>query len=245
MRQTTITHCSKQLATGTSCFLAATLTPQSNNRLHTRRLTYYVAAPNHACLKYPSRNIDSCLTQSSLSHNHAQSNHTHTHTQTPQANTTHKHHTPHEVWGQMDYPSGLGRNPVQILQLDVYVLSHHTLPRASFYLKINTTGVLLLWSGIVWHAENRIWWNLVFHPFWHPFCWFSYGKWARMGYLANYRFCCDDILYKNETIYIKMTQIGSVGGEIWQLVVKRGVHAVTWIYVSHEAQKWHLSDYPF
>jgi hypothetical protein len=66
-----------------------------------------------------------------------------------------------------------------------------------------------------------------------------------MGYLANYRFCCDDILYKNETIYIKMTQIGSVGGEIWQLVVKRGVHAVTWIYVSHEAQKWHLSDYPF
>ena len=168
MRQTTITHCSKQLATGTSCFLAATLTPQSNNRLHTRRLTYYVAAPNQVCLKYPSRNIDSCLTQSSLSHNHAQSNHTHTHTQTPQANTTHKHHTPHEVWGQMDYPSGLGRNPVQILQLDVYVLSHHTLPRASFYLKINTTGVLLLWSGIAWHAKNRIWWNLVFHPFWHP-----------------------------------------------------------------------------
>jgi hypothetical protein len=39
----------------------------------------------------------------------------------------------------MDYPSGLGRNPVQILALyhlvNVYVLSHHTLPRASFHLK--------------------------------------------------------------------------------------------------------------
>jgi hypothetical protein len=35
----------------------------------------------------------------------------------------------------MDYPSGLGRNPIQILALNVYVLSHHTLPRASFHLK--------------------------------------------------------------------------------------------------------------
>jgi hypothetical protein len=35
----------------------------------------------------------------------------------------------------MDCPSGLGRNPVQILALDVYVLSHYTLPRASFHLK--------------------------------------------------------------------------------------------------------------
>jgi hypothetical protein len=35
----------------------------------------------------------------------------------------------------MDYPSGLGRNPVQILALNVYVLSYHALPRASFPLK--------------------------------------------------------------------------------------------------------------
>jgi hypothetical protein len=35
----------------------------------------------------------------------------------------------------MDYPSGLGRNPVQNLALNVYVLSHHTLPRVSFHLK--------------------------------------------------------------------------------------------------------------
>jgi len=38
----------------------------------------------------------------------------------------------HKVWG---HPSGLDRNPVQILALIVYVLSHHTLPRASFHLK--------------------------------------------------------------------------------------------------------------
>jgi hypothetical protein len=38
-------------------------------------------------------------------------------------------------WGQKDHPSGLDRNSVQILALDVYVLSHHTLPRASFHLK--------------------------------------------------------------------------------------------------------------
>ena len=35
----------------------------------------------------------------------------------------------------MDHPSGLGRNPVQMLALNVYVLSHHTLLRASFHLK--------------------------------------------------------------------------------------------------------------
>jgi len=44
--------------------------------------------------------------------------------------------------------------------------------------------------------------NLDFHPFWHPFCWFFKGKWAKMGYLANYcsvlpHFCCNDILYWN------------------------------------------------
>ena len=43
-------------------------------------------------------------------------------------------------------------------------------------------------------------WNLVFHPFWPPFCWFFKRKWAKMGYLANYcsvlpHFCCNDILY--------------------------------------------------
>jgi hypothetical protein len=36
----------------------------------------------------------------------------------------------------------------------------------------NTTGVLFEWCGIIGDAENRIWWNLVLHPFLHPFCWF-------------------------------------------------------------------------
>ena len=64
----------------------------------------------------------------------------------------------------------------------------------------NTTGVLLLWWEIVQNAKIRIGWNLVFHPFWHPFCWFLEGKWAKMGYLANYcsvspHVCCNAILY--------------------------------------------------
>jgi hypothetical protein len=35
----------------------------------------------------------------------------------------------HEIWGQIDYPSGLGRNPVQILALNVYVLRKNKAPR--------------------------------------------------------------------------------------------------------------------
>ena len=40
-----------------------------------------------------------------------------------------------------------------------------------------------------------------------------------MEYLTNYwvvlpHFCCNDILYRNVTIHINMTQIRSVGGEI-------------------------------
>jgi len=77
------THCSKKLATGTSSFPAATLTPQSNNCLHTRCLTYHMAAPNPACLEYLSRNIDSCTADSSFPRNHAQSINKYT-------NTTHK-----------------------------------------------------------------------------------------------------------------------------------------------------------
>ena len=41
----------------------------------------------------------------------------------------------YKAWGQKDHPSGLDRNPVQILALIVYVLSHHALLRASFHLK--------------------------------------------------------------------------------------------------------------
>ena len=65
-----------------------------------------------------------------------------------------------------------------------------------------TTGVLQ-WSKIAWHAENRIWWNLVFHPFWNPLCGFFQREMGQnMGYLANYcsvspHFCCNDFLYCN------------------------------------------------
>jgi len=105
----------------------------------------------------------------------------------------------HEVWGQMDYPSGLGGNPVQILALNVYVLSHHTLPRASFHLKIRHEYFFcdqgsfdMLKTGF-----GGTWFSTLFGT---PFADFFKGKWAKMGYLANYcsvlpHFCCSDILY--------------------------------------------------
>ena len=39
------------------------------------------------------------------------------------------------MFGPKGPPQWSGQNPAQILVLDVYVLSHHTLPRASFHLK--------------------------------------------------------------------------------------------------------------
>ena len=41
----------------------------------------------------------------------------------------------HEVWGQKDHPSGLDRNPVQILALSFHITGHHAPSRASFHLK--------------------------------------------------------------------------------------------------------------
>ena len=60
----------------------------------------------------------------------------------------------------------------------------------------NTTRVLRYDQELF---DMRIWWNMVFHPFGHPLCWLFKGKWAKMGYLANYcsvlpHFCCNDIL---------------------------------------------------
>ena len=61
----------------------------------------------------------------------------------------------------MDYPSGLGRNPVQNLALNVYVLSHHTLPRVSFHLKtrqeyflndVESLGMLKIGFGGTWFS---------------------------------------------------------------------------------------------
>ena len=98
----------------------------------------------------------------------------------------------------MDYPSGLGGNPVQILALNVYVLSHHTLPRASFHLKIRHEYFFcdqgsfdMLKTGF-----GGTWFSTLFGT---PFADFFKGKWAKMGYLANYcsvspHFCCNDIL---------------------------------------------------
>jgi hypothetical protein len=98
----------------------------------------------------------------------------------------------------MDYPSRLGKNPVQILALDVYVLSHHTLPRFSFHLKTRQEYLFydqesfdMLKTGL-----GRTW----FPPSLAPPVLILSRKWARMRYLANYcsdspHFCCNNIFY--------------------------------------------------
>jgi hypothetical protein len=96
----------------------------------------------------------------------------------------------------MDYPNGLGRNPVQISALNVHVLSHHTLPRASFHLKTRQKYFFydqesfdMLKTGF-----GGTWFSTFFGT---PFADFS--KWAKMGYLTNTApscpICCNYIFY--------------------------------------------------
>ena len=47
----------------------------------------------------------------------------------------------------------------------IYVLSQPR--RASFHLKIRQENYFYDEESF-WGAENRIWWNLVLHPFWTP-----------------------------------------------------------------------------
>ena len=99
----------------------------------------------------------------------------------------------------MDYPSGLGRNPVQILALNVYVLSHHTLPRASFHPKTRQEYFFYDQKSfdMLKTRFGGFWFSTLFGT---PFADFFKGKWAKMGYLANNcsvspHFCCNDIFY--------------------------------------------------
>ena len=99
----------------------------------------------------------------------------------------------------MDYPSGLVRNPVQFLALNVYVLSHHILPRASFHLETRQEYFFydqesfdMLKTGL-----GGTWFSTLFGPLYANF---YQGNWAKMGYLANYcsvlpHFCCNGIVY--------------------------------------------------
>ena len=86
-----------------------------------------------------------------------------------------------------------------------------------------------------------------------PFAEICQGKWAKMEYMANYcsvlpHFCCNNILYWN------MTQIGSVGGEIWQIGGERlGSHRgqldtcnpigsfQAWVFKATNGYLWALS----
>jgi hypothetical protein len=99
----------------------------------------------------------------------------------------------------MDYPSGLGRNPVQVLALNVYVLSHHTLPGASSHLK--TRQEYFFYDQKSFDTlKTRFcgtWFSTLFGT---PFADFSKGK---MGYLAKccsvafapQKFCCNYKFY--------------------------------------------------
>ena len=48
----------------------------------------------------------------------------------------------YEVWGQKDHPSGLDRNPVQVLALSFNISGHHAPTRASFHPKIRQKDFL-------------------------------------------------------------------------------------------------------
>jgi len=48
----------------------------------------------------------------------------------------------HKVWGQLDHPSGLGSNPVQILALSSHITGHHAPSRASFHPKTRQENLL-------------------------------------------------------------------------------------------------------
>jgi hypothetical protein len=110
----------------------------------------------------------------------------------------------HKVWGQTAPPSGLGSIAVHFLALSIYVMSHHALPRVSFHLKTRqeyffyddeSFGMLKTGFGGTWYSAL----------FGTPFADFFKGKWAKMGYLANYcsvlpHFCLICRLFiKNDT----------------------------------------------
>jgi hypothetical protein len=66
----------------------------------------------------------------------------------------------HKVWGQTDPPSGLGRISVPFLALNIYVMSHHALPRVSIHLKIRQDyflfGMLKIgFGGEKWSSRRR------------------------------------------------------------------------------------------
>ena len=75
---------------------------------------------------------------------------------------------------------------------------------------------------------SGIWFSTLFGT--PPYADFFLGKWAKMGYLANYcsvlpHFCCNDILYKNVD-YSYRHKSGQLVVRFVRMVVKSGVHAV-------------------
>ena len=101
----------------------------------------------------------------------------------------------HEVWGQMDHPRSGQKSSSNFGTECLRIEPPHS--TQGLFSPQNTTVILLLWSEIVWHAENRMFST----HFGTPFAIFL-GKWAKIGSLTNYcsvspHYCCNDILYWN------------------------------------------------
>ena len=76
----------------------------------------------------------------------------------------------HEVWGQMDYHSGLGRNPVQSWHWMFTYWATTLYPEPLFTSKHGRSISFMIPSHPeFWKAELV---KFGFPPFWHPFCWF-------------------------------------------------------------------------
>jgi len=69
--------------------------------------------------------------------------------------------------------------------MNIYVMSHHALPRVSFQLKTRQEYFLYNMEsfGMLKTGFGGTWYSTLFGT---PFADFLLGKWAKMGYLANY-----------------------------------------------------------
>jgi hypothetical protein len=143
----------------------------------------------------------------------------------------------HEVWGQKDYPSGLDRNPVQILALSFHITGHHAPSSTSFHPKIRQKDFLYdtISSWVLKSRFGEGWFSTFSAPLLLIFCKGNGSKWSerpsswsgtpihsKMEHLTNYwvvplHFCCNDIYLSKEHHCLNMIQIGAVGGEIWRI----------------------------
>ena len=91
----------------------------------------------------------------------------------------------HEVWGKKDHPSGLDKNPVQILALSFHITSHHAPSRTSFLPKPRQDDFLYdtKSSWVLKSTFGEGW----LYTFLAPLLLFFLREMGKMEYLTNYR----------------------------------------------------------